>query len=328
MQELQLTAPELSLIEESKAEQIKKTFEPMVEMVKGFENDYNAVIGEAANEITADTTGRARKLRLEIAKVRTQTEAMRKEEKEKYLRAGKAIDGVSNIVKWATKDMEDKLKEVENHFALKEQARLEKLQEERAAQLAPYVEDANERNLASLEEDVWVVYLANKKKEHEDRVKAEKQAEEERIAKEKEEARKRELERKELERLKKEKELAEIEAKKKEAEMQKKLARMEKEKKAAEEKAKEEERKRKEEEQKAAAAEKERQAKELEAEMKKAQELEAEKQKDDAGHKATLINEIGELKDKYKGVFTSVENKAKYEGFCKLMDKVVNYLNE
>lgn len=178
--------PEIRAIEKSKAEQIKATFEPMAEMLLEFEEAYNDTISKSKKEITKDLTIRAKWLRLDIAKVRVQTEKIRKEQKEEYLRAGKAIDGVSNILKWAISDKESKLKEIENHFEIQEQKRIQALQSEREEKLSIYVEDAHERKLYEMDEDVWNAYIQTKKKEYEDRIGAEKKAEEVRIAKIKE----------------------------------------------------------------------------------------------------------------------------------------------
>lgn len=204
-------APELQGIEPSKAEQIKSTFLPMAEMLTEFEDAFNEVVLESKKEITKDLTSKAKRLRIDIGRVRIETEKVRKEQKDEYLRAGKAIDGVSNIVKWAISDKENKLKEIENYFEIQEKKRLEALQIERADQLSEYVEDAHERKLSEMDDDVWVAYYNSKKQEHIDRVDAELQAEKDRIAKEKVEAEEREKQRLENERLKKEAEKREKE---------------------------------------------------------------------------------------------------------------------
>lgn len=178
---VEINAPELKGIEQSKAEQIKATFVPMAEMLQGFEDAYSNVISESEKEITKEVTSRAKRLRLDIAKVRVQTEKIRKQQKEEYLMAGRAIDGVSNVLKWAISDKENKLKEIENYFEIQEQKRLEALQIERAEILSAYVVDAEERDLSSMDNDVWEAYLATKKKDYEDRVEAERKAKEERL---------------------------------------------------------------------------------------------------------------------------------------------------
>jgi len=181
---VKIDAPELQGIEKSKAQQIRKTFEPMVEMLEGFEDAFNKIISE--KKITKEVTTRAKRLRIDISKVRIETEKTRKAQKEEYLRAGKAIDGVSNILKWAVIDKENKLKEIERYFEIQEQKRLEALQKERAEKLSPYVEDAHERDLSKMDEDVWNAYFTAKKKAYEDEQEAIKKAEQERIKKEKE----------------------------------------------------------------------------------------------------------------------------------------------
>jgi hypothetical protein len=185
MELVQIDAPELQSIEQSKAQKIKKTFEPMVKMLQNFESSYNDLMAASEKGITKEISGKAKRLRLDIAKVRVETEKIRKEQKEEYLRAGKAIDGVSNVVKWAVTDKENKLKEVEQYFEIQEQKRLEALQLERAEKLSSYVEDAYERDLKKFEDDEFEALLAMKKQAYEDRIAAEKKAEEERIAKEK-----------------------------------------------------------------------------------------------------------------------------------------------
>jgi hypothetical protein len=178
-------APELSVIEKSKAEQIKATFEPMAKMLSEFEEKFNEIIKNSEKEVTKEITIKAKRLRIDIGKVRIETDKIRKDQKDEYLRAGKAIDGVANILKWAVTDKENKLKEIEDYFEIQEKKRLELLQIERVEKLQKYVEDAHERDLSSMDTDVFDIYLAGKKKEFEDKIEAKKKAEKERIENEK-----------------------------------------------------------------------------------------------------------------------------------------------
>jgi hypothetical protein len=178
-------APELSVIEKSKAEQIKATFEPMAKMLSEFEEKFNEIIKNSEKEVTKEITIKAKRLRIDIGKVRIETDKIRKDQKDEYLRAGKAIDGVANILKWAVTDKENKLKEIEDYFEIQEKKRLELLQIERVEKLQKYVEDAHERDLSSMDTDVFDIYLAGKKKEFEDKIEAKKKAEQERIENEK-----------------------------------------------------------------------------------------------------------------------------------------------
>lgn len=178
---MKLESPELNSIEKSKAEQIKLTFAPMVTMLEEFEDAFSEVVKQSEEEVTSEVTARAKRVRIDISKVRIETDKLRKEQKDEYLRAGRAIDGVSNIVKWAVIEKENKLKEIENYFEIQEAKRLEQLQNDRAERLAVYVPDSFERDLSKFEEDEFEALFQMKKKEHEDDLKAQEEAEKERI---------------------------------------------------------------------------------------------------------------------------------------------------
>lgn len=181
---VKIDAPELQGIEQSKAEQIRKTFEPMAKMLSGFEKTYNDLVIDANKEVTKDITARAKRLRIDIGKVRIETGKLKDKQKEYIKLEDRAIMGVHNILVWAVKEKEDKLKDIERHFEIQEQKRLEALQAERVEKLSVYVEDAHERDLTKFADDEFEALLAMKKKEQEDRIAAEKKAEEERIEKE------------------------------------------------------------------------------------------------------------------------------------------------
>ena len=161
---VKLETPEFELIEKSKAQQIKKTFEPMAEMLEKFESDFNTVITESKKEITIDVTQKARRLRIDIGKVRIETGKLKDKQKEYIKLEDKAIMGVHNLLVWAVKEKEDRLKEIEDYFEIQEQKRLEALQADRVEKLSPYVEDAHERDLAKSADDEFKALLAMKKK--------------------------------------------------------------------------------------------------------------------------------------------------------------------
>ena len=180
---MKFDAPELQVIEKSKAEKIKATFEPMAKMLLEFEKAFLEVASEAKKEITKDVIIKAKRLRIDIGRVRIETGKLKDKQKEYIKLEDKAIMGVHNVLVWAVKEKEDKLKDIENFFEIQEQKRLEKPQSERVNRLMKYVEDAEERNLSGMDSDVWDAYFAAKKKEYNDRIAAEKQAEIDRIEK-------------------------------------------------------------------------------------------------------------------------------------------------
>ncbi len=332
-----LKTPELQAIEKSKAEQIKATFEPMVEMLEAFEEKFLSIVEKSKKGIDIEITTAAKRLRIDVGRVRIETEKLRKAQKEEYLRAGKAIDGVANILKWAVTDKENKLKEIENHFEIQEQKRLEKLQSDRVEILSKYVEDASERNLSQMDEDVWDAYFHTKKREYEDRIAAEKKAEADRIAKEKAEAAERERIRKENERLRKE-------AAAKEKQLAAERAKAAQERKIAEDKARKErekvEQKLKVEQETArkaaekAAAERVKLVSEIKAkeaaERTRVAKIEALKQADmqkgDAAKMKDFVSDLTNLKLKYE--FKSVKMQNKYADAGLLIDKIINYIKK
>lgn len=304
---LELSAPELTSIEPSRAKQIQSTFAPMVEMLEGFESDYNAIKKESKKEITVDLVGRAKRLRIDIGKVRIETEKTRKIQKEEFLRAGKAIDGVSNILKWAVSEKENDLKDIECHFEKleeerieKERVRLEALQHKREEELAKYVDDATGRDLSGMDQDVWDAFIEKKRQELNDRIEAERKADELRKEEEAKEAERREKMRIENERLKKEAEKreAEIKAEREKAEKERLKIEAERQKEAEKREAVEAELRRKNE------------AERVEAERKKA-EQKAAKVKAEKAAKAPVQKQMNVWVDSFEIPDIGIENTAK-----------------
>lgn len=345
---IELNTTELQSIEQSKADQIKAVFGPMAEMLKSFEDGYNEIVFQSEEEITKDITAKAKRLRLDIGKIRIETEKVRKQQKEEYLRAGKAIDGVSNILKWAISDKEDRLKEIENYFEIQEKMRLDELQNERSARISVYVEDAISRDWTKFTEDEFNSLVLMKKIEKEERIAAERKAEEERIAKELEAEKERDRIREENERLKKEADAREqdirIEAKKREEEDNKRrenerLERQEREEKERierelyEQKINDErlERQRVEQEEREKRKKLEDEIKAIQEEERKAKELEeartqAELNKGDLDKVEDMIADIKAIQAKYS--FKSAKNKKMYSDVCVLLGKVILHIQK
>lgn len=346
-QTVKIEAPELSLIEESKAAKIKATFEPMVIMLEGFEESYNEVIKEAKESITMDVTAKAKRLRLDIGKVRIQTAKLKDSEKEEYKRASNAIQGVHNVIVWAVADKETKLKEIENHFEAVEKERLDALQLSRASLLSEYVDDADLRNLSGMETDVWDAYLAAKKQAHVDQVAAEAKVEIDRLAAIEADRLERVRISEENERLRTEAietaRLAKIESNKREKENKAREAKEQSERKERLEKERKDTEARElvaktEREERARLANIEREKREKleyeievannaqrEAVAKEEASIQSELSKGDGDKVTDLINDLIALKVKYS--FKSVKNKSMYNAVGLLLDKVVNHIN-
>jgi len=180
---IKIENPELNLLEKSKAEQIKETFNPMIEMLDSFESDYQNLITQSQKGMTKEISDKAKRIRLDIAKIRIQTGKIKDKQKEYIKLEDKAIMGVHNILIWAVKEKEDNLKKIEDYFEIKEKERLDKLQKERVEELSKYVENAEEIILSDMDVDVWEAFLQVKINKYNQKIEAEKEAE--RIAEEK-----------------------------------------------------------------------------------------------------------------------------------------------
>ena len=180
MNELATIKKELVGIDESKAAQIEAVFAPMVAMLKDFEGQYDGIM---ALEQSPDKCARAKRLRLDIAKVRIEADKVRKIQKEEYLRAGNAIQAVYNILKFAVAEKEDSLKETETYYERIEAEKAKTRQAEREAELLKYEVDGSKIDLGNMLDDVWRNFLIGTKTNYKAVKEAERKAEEDRLAK-------------------------------------------------------------------------------------------------------------------------------------------------
>lgn len=332
-------------IEETKAKDVRQTFEPMLKKMEELEDNFNDII---ARHITPEVCAEARALRLEYVKTRTGTAKIHKALKDFYLKGGRFVDGFKNAQLMAAQGKEEKLKEIEDYY--EEIARKEKeaLQAQRAELLKPFKLMFEPPELGEMQAEAWEVFLAGVKAQHEAKLKAEAEAEAKRLEAEEEARLKAEAERKaEAEakaaaekkrkaleaKLRKEKKAAEakLEALRKEQEAER-LRLQAQQKKAAEAAKIAQEKKDRELAEARAEAEKLKEAARLKAEKEEAarkvkeEALEAELKKGDAAKFEDLLNDIKELKTKY--TFTSKVNKAKYQAAGLLFDKIVTYLTK
>ena len=219
----------------SKAAAIVAVFKPCMDELNSFGDRLDAVLNQP--EITEQLSKDAKRLRLDIAKVRVAGDKARKEAKEESLRFGQAIDGVYKFIALAATENESRLEEIEKHQERMEAERIAKLQLERALALEEFEVCPIPGNLGSMPDDVWANYLAGTKLNYEARKEAEEKAELERIARQQAEEEERERVRLENERLKAEaaeREKVEAERRAKEAADKAKLeAKLKKEREAA-----------------------------------------------------------------------------------------------
>lgn len=280
MELVQINPTEFGLTDET-AKNISAQFQPMLDKMVELENEFNEIVNLPIED--PETSKRAKELRLKYVKVRTGTAEIHKAQKAFYLNGGRFVDGWKNAQLFASQGKESKLEEIEKYQENLIKAAQERLQQERIELIRPYVEDTTALDFGVMPEDVWNAYFAAKKQAYQDKIEAERKAEEERQA-----AIKAEQERIEAQRIENERLKAEAEKREKEIELEKKrqeqLLRAEKAKAEAERKAQQEliEKERAERE-----AEAKKQAEIIEAQRKEAERLAAElKAKQEAEAKA------------------------------------------
>jgi hypothetical protein len=176
----------------SRATMIQSAFEPMVTMLHAFEAEFEAIVNKPIN---ASTIKEAKELRLKMVKVRTGADKIHKEQKAEFLRGGRAVDGIKNILEFAVVEKEEKLAAIENHFINQEKERKKKLFDDRVAIIIPFIGDeAKLIPLGEMSEDAFNNLASGYRLNHQ----MKKKAAEEEVAKAKRDAEAKEIEQQKL----------------------------------------------------------------------------------------------------------------------------------
>lgn len=151
-------------------------------MPKIIERDGYAVIYEQlmTKELTKELCNEAGDLRKKLVKVRTGIADIHKTQKAFFLSAGRFVDAWKNKETLPIEQMEKSLESIEKHFEKLESERIEKLESERIIEISKY-SDVFPAGLGRMDETVYVNYLAGLKLAYDERIKAEKEAESERL---------------------------------------------------------------------------------------------------------------------------------------------------
>lgn len=159
---------ELKTLSPSKADQIEAAFKPMVVMLKDMEVAFDMVMGQ---KISPELCKKAKRLRLDIAKIRISADKVRAAEKKQYTVGANAIQGMYNILKFGTSEKEDALKFVEDHYIQIEAERKQKCENERQVVLSAYAETVGvQQNLSDKSDQEWDEYLDQVKKWDQERL--------------------------------------------------------------------------------------------------------------------------------------------------------------
>jgi len=200
--ETQITTidPKVYGLEKQDADKIKSGLKAILEEREILEDAFNDV---CQLEICEENLSQFKSLRLLIVKNRTQgIEKWHKANKEFYLAGGRFVDAIKNKEIAENVRMEESLMAAEKHFEILEKERIHKLQNERISLISPYVESTMGLDLGNMDADIFDGFLTGTIAKFEARIKAEKEAEEKRIADEKAEKERIEAQRVENEKLK------------------------------------------------------------------------------------------------------------------------------
>lgn len=332
-------------IEESKQKELIGNLPQILSERDAFQPQYDEIIRLDIEH--AETSKRAKELRKLIKDNRTKgIEVWHKTTKDYFLKGGQFVDAIRRKEVAVNEQWEEKLEIIEKHAEIKEANRIALLQSEREKQLAQYGV-VGVPNLGTMQDQVWVNFLAGSKANYEAELESLRKAEEERLAKEKAESEERERIRLENERLK-------AEAEERERQIKAEREKVESERKAAEEAARIERENleaiaRKERQEAEAKLKKEREERErIEAEIKakaeaerKAKEAESlriaaeEKAKADAERKVKAAPDKEKLFNLAKSIglielpeLKSEEAKKILSDAKGLLEKVSNFINE
>ena len=314
--------------------EISGKFKVLEEEKKLLVLEYNEIIKK---ELTSELSSEAKLLDNRMQKHLKAKKDIHTANKSFFLNGGRFVDSIYNVEKVEFDLMRDATKKIKNYAEDLEKERIAKIQCERVSLLSEFIEDASERDLASMEDDVWDFYLAGKKQSNLDKIQEELDSEKKRQAKIKAEKEEQELIIKENAKLKSDAEeierLAKIEADKREKAEQERKEKEDAERKIREEKERKE---RAEHEYKLKAERKAKEKLESELQYKKEVEqkakeyeekrLQDELNKGDEAKVKDLINDLELLKTKY--TFKAVKTQKMYADVGLLIDKVTNHVKK
>lgn len=195
-------------LEQTKADYILQKFTNFFEIAADWERKSRAIVVTDISQVAEMKM--AREGRLFLKQKRVEVENTRKELKEQSLREGKAIDGISNVLKSLIIPTEEYLEQQEKFAEIQEANRRSILKQTRVEELSQYEwQDTGLFDLGTLPDDIYDSLLSQTKQKYDDRIAEAQRIEAERIAKEKADREERERIKAENERLQREAEARE-----------------------------------------------------------------------------------------------------------------------
>lgn len=165
-------------LDENKAAEVESNFLPIISETEQLIPAYNELI---AKEISKELIPQAKELRLKFMRLRTATDKIHKTTKAFYLAGGRFVDAWKNKNVTIIESMEEKLSLIENHYINIEKERIKNIEIERLNLIKQYTEILP-MGLGQMDQTVFDNYLNGLKVAYEAKIKAEKEAEEKKLA--------------------------------------------------------------------------------------------------------------------------------------------------
>ena len=207
--------PEEFGVESTSALEIQSLFSPVLDTLVELEKVYNEIVVKPITELVC---AEAKELLKQYVKARTTTSKIHTEIKADILKKGRFIDGWKNTQILATKNKEENLKNLSEHFENIKKEEVLKIQTERSNELLKYEITQIPHDLGNMDIIIWENLLRGVKQSFEQKQKEEKERKLEGEVLRKSEEKKLEIQRKENEKIRAE---AETSRKKLEAENEK-----------------------------------------------------------------------------------------------------------
>lgn len=153
--------PEASQLPQEIVDDLQKNFNPLFDKAQEWKNKAESLT--VTDESETEKMEEAKKARLELKKIRTNADKIRKDLKQESLLKGKAIDGMFNIIKYLVVPLEEHLEKQEKFVEIKEKERLDALEEKRREELLNYMEDTSAYHLREMSEETYQDILQQQK---------------------------------------------------------------------------------------------------------------------------------------------------------------------
>lgn len=167
---LNIKASDYALTDD-RVEELKAPFIPLADEYMTYIPKLEKVL--AKQEVTEELVKDAKRLKLDIAKVRTATKKIKDAEKKSVLQVWNAIQTCHNVIVKEIEEQEEKLDKIVKHFENLEIERKKELRVERISLLLPFnVENVEEIELGEMDQVVFEAFLKNAEVQYKEKLEA------------------------------------------------------------------------------------------------------------------------------------------------------------